>query len=207
LPSVDLSAATAGLEASVFTKNAGSLASLLFRGAAFNYIVAPGFHLPIFEGGRLRGQLSAARSQYDEAVELYNDTLLHAVQEAADGISNWKQTGTVLKAQTNLLHSTRREAALTQERLRSGLADQRDVLTVQKGLLDQQLALKASEAEHLLAAVDVIEALGGGYWNGIEVPRPQLAPEASLAGLETLTPAWTLEKLVLPLAPFFQSSD
>ena len=32
------------------------------------------------------GLLSAARSQYDEAVELYNDTLLHAVQEVADNL-------------------------------------------------------------------------------------------------------------------------
>ena len=51
----------------------------------------PGFHLPLFEGGRLRGQLFAARSQYDEAVELYNDTLLHAVQEVADSLTNWKE--------------------------------------------------------------------------------------------------------------------
>lgn len=207
LPSVDLAAATAGLEASLFTKNFGSLASLLFRASDLNYVIAPGFHLPLFEGGRLRGQLSAARSQYDEAVELYNDTLLHAVQEVADSLSNWKQTGTVLKAQEDLLKASRGEVKLTQERARSGLVDRREILSVQRGLLDQQFALRASEADHLLAAIDIIQAMGGGYWNGIDASRPQLAPEASLAGLETLTPAWTLEKLVSPLAPFFQNSE
>jgi NodT family efflux transporter outer membrane factor (OMF) lipoprotein len=207
LPSIDLSAATAGLEASVFTKNIGTLPSLLFRGSALNYVVAPGFQLPLFEGGRLRGQLSAVRSQYDEAVELYNDTLLHAVQEVADGLSNWKQTGAVLKAQRNLLNSSRGEVKLTQERARSGLVDRQEILSVQRGYLDQQFALKTSEADHLIAAIDLIQALGGGYSNGIDLSRPQLAPEASFSGLEALAPAWSLEKLASPLVPSFQNSE
>jgi outer membrane protein TolC len=63
----------------------------------------------LFEGGRLRGQLAAARSQYDEAVELYNDTLLHAVQEVADSLTNWKETRSIPKVHSNLLNSTRQE--------------------------------------------------------------------------------------------------
>ncbi|MGH6800229.1 MAG: efflux transporter outer membrane subunit [Methylocella sp.] len=207
LPSIDLSAATAGLEASVFTKNIGTLPSLLFRGSAFNYVVAPGFHLPLFEGGRLRGMLSAARSQYDEAVELYNDTLLHAVQEVADSLSNWNQTRAILEAHRNLLGSTRGEVSLTQVRQRTGLADRREILTLQRGFLDQRFALKASEADHLIAFTDLIQSLGGGYRNGIDLSRPPLAPEASLSGLEIVTPAWALEKLASPLWPFFQNSE
>jgi NodT family efflux transporter outer membrane factor (OMF) lipoprotein len=205
LPSVDLSAATGGLEAAALTKNFGTLASLLFRASDLNFVAAPGFHLPLFEGGRLRGQLSAVRSQYDEGVELYNDTLLHAVQEVADSLSNWKQTGAVLKAQEDLLKASRGEVKLTQQRVRSGLVDRREIVSVRRGLLDQQFALKTSEADHLLAAIDVIQALGGGYWNGIEVSRPQLAPEQSLSGLETLTPAWSSETLAPTRLPIFRN--
>jgi NodT family efflux transporter outer membrane factor (OMF) lipoprotein len=163
LPSIDLSAATAGLEASVFTKNIGTLPSLLFRGSAFNYVVAPGFHLPLFEGGRLRGLLLAARSQYDEAVELYNDTLLHAIQEVADNLSNWKQTRAILKAHRSLLGSTRGQVGLTQVRQRTGLADRREILTLQRGFLDQQFALQASEADHLIAFTDLIQFLSNPW--------------------------------------------
>src|ERR1700730_2841427 len=205
LPSIDLSVATAGLEASVFTKNIGTLPSLLFRGSALHYVVAPGFHLPLFEGGRLRGQLAAARSQYDEAVELYNDTLLHAVQEVADSLTNWKQTRSILKVHSNLLNATRREVGLTQMRQRTGLNDQREILTIQQGFLDQQFALKASEAGHLIATIDLIQAMGGGYANGIDLSRPQLAPEHGPSGLETLTPAWSLETLAPTLLPFFRN--
>ncbi|WP_255211207.1 efflux transporter outer membrane subunit, partial [Methylogaea oryzae] len=90
LPTVDLTAFV-GLNALRMTKGASALANLLFSGSSFAYGVAPGVKLPIFEGGRLRGELSVQRAEYDEAVELYNDTLLQAVQETADGLSGWRQ--------------------------------------------------------------------------------------------------------------------
>jgi hypothetical protein len=90
-------------------------------------------------------------------------------------------------------------------RQRTGLNDQREILTIQHGLLDQQFALKASEADHLIATVDLIQAMGGGYSNGIDLSRPQLAPEQGLSGLETLTPAWSLETLAPTLLPFFRN--
>lgn len=205
LPSIDLTTATAGLEASVFTKNIGTLPSLLFRGSDLNYLVAPGFHLSLFEGGLLRGQLAATRSHYDEAVELYNETLLHAVQEAADSLNNWKETRTILDAHNRLLTSAREKLNLTHVRLRSGLNDRREVLTTQHGLVDQRYALKVLEADHLFAIVDLIRALGGGYSNGVEVSRPRPAPEEALSGLETLAPAWALEHVASPLLPLFRN--
>lgn len=205
LPSIDLAAATAGLEASVFTKNAGVLPNLLFRGGALNYAIAPGFHLPLFEGGRLRGQLAAARSQYDEAVELYNETLLRAVQEAADSLTNWKQTRVILDAHTRLVGAKQGEVSLTHVRLRSGLNDRREVLTSRYALLDQQYASKALEADHLSATVDLAQALGGGYSNAAAASRPQLAPEQSLSGLENFAPAGALENAASPLLPFFRN--
>ncbi len=204
LPSIDLTA-VGGLEASVFTKNAGTLASLLFRGGALNYAIAPGVHLPLFEGGRLRGQLAATRAEYDEAVELYNQILLDAIRQVADSLNNWKETRTILEAHNRLLNSARGELNLAHVRLRSGLHDRREALTSRHALLDQQYALYDLEADHLFAMVDLTQALGGGYANGIDLPRPQLAPEQSLAGLETLTPAWSLETLAPTLLPFFRN--
>jgi NodT family efflux transporter outer membrane factor (OMF) lipoprotein len=194
LPSVDLTA-VGGLEAVAHTKNVDTLLGLLFRGSALNYAITPGVNLPLFEGGRLRGQLAATRAEYDEAVELYNETLLDAVRQVADSLDNWKETRTILEAQSRLLNSARGELNLTHVRLRSGLNDRREVLTSRDAVLDQQYALKGLEVDHLFAMVDLTQALGGGYANGVDLPRPQLAPEQSLSGLETLTPAWSLETL------------
>ncbi|MGH6838991.1 MAG: efflux transporter outer membrane subunit [Methylocella sp.] len=204
LPSFDLTA-VGGLEAAVLTKNADTLLGLLFRGGAVNYTITPGVHLPLFEGGRLRGQLAATRAEYDAAVELYNETLLDAIRQVADSLTNWKETRTILEAHNRLLHSARGELNLTHVRLRSGLNDRREMLTSRHTLLDQQYALKALEADHLFAMVDLTQALGGGYANGVDLPRPQLAPEQALSGLETLTPAWSLETLAPTLLPLFQN--
>ena len=200
LPSVDLTA-VGGLEAVAHTKNVDTLLGLLFRGSALNYAITPGVNLPLFEGGRLRGQLAATRAEYDEAVELYNETLLDAVRQVADSLDNWKETRTILEAQSRLLNSARGELNLTHVRLRSGLNDRREVLTSRDAVLDQQYALKGLEVDHLFAMVDLTQALGGGYANGVDLPRPQLAPEQSLSGLETLTPAWSLETLAPTLLP------
>ncbi|HYE35160.1 efflux transporter outer membrane subunit [Methylocaldum sp.] len=172
LPTVDMTAFV-GLNALRMTKGASSLANILFSGNSFAYGVAPGVRLPIFEGGRLRGELSLRRAEYDEAVELYNKTLLQAVQEVADSLSSWRDTRTIVEAQNRLLASQREVFDLAQERLRSGLDDRRTVLARRNSVLDQEFALKTLETDQLVAMTDLIEALGGGYTSGLDITRPQ----------------------------------
>ncbi|HEY8157501.1 MAG TPA: efflux transporter outer membrane subunit [Methylobacter sp.] len=166
LPTIDLTA-FAGLNALRLTKGASSLANLLFSGSSFSYGIAPGLRLPLFEGGRLRGELSAQRAEYDVAVELYNETLLHAVQEVADSLSRWRETSAILEAQGRSLSAQHENLSFAEVRFRSGLDDRRAMLTHQHAVLDQEYALKTLEADKLLAMVDLMEALGGGYVNDL----------------------------------------
>lgn len=200
LPSVDLTA-LAGFQAITETNHIGKLAKFLFRPSAFTYEAVPGLHLPVFEGGRLRGHLEVARSEYDEAVELYNETLLRAVQQVADSLSNLKQTHKILGDQMKLLKSQSGEFSLTRVRFVSGLNDRRESIRYAYRLIEQQFVLKELEVDHLSAMVDLIQALGGGYFNGVAASRPELDPEAALSGLETVTPAWILDNIVSPSAP------
>jgi len=203
LPSIDLSA-VGGLEATVFTKNASSLLGLLFRGGALNYAIAPGIHLPLFEGGRLRGQLEARRAEYDEAVDLYNETLLEAVRKVADSSSNVKETRTILEAQHRLLGANRAGLTLATTRMQDGLSDKREIAGLRYAILDQQYVAKSLESDHLVALVDLIQALGGGYSSGVELSRPQIAAEDSLSGLENLTPSAVLDSLAPARPPVLQ---
>lgn len=174
LPTVDLTAFV-GVNALRLTKGGSTLANLLFSGSSFSYGIAPGLRLPLFEGGRLRGELSAQRAEYDGAVELYNDTLLHAVQEVADSLSRWRETNIILEAQGRLLSAQHENLSLAQVRFRSGLDDRRTMLTRQHAVLDQEYALKNLQSDQLLAMVDLMEALGGGYVNDLQIA--QLKPE------------------------------
>ncbi len=170
LPTIDLTA-FAGLNALRLTKGASSLANLLFSGSSFSYGVAPGLRLPLFEGGRLRGELSAQRAEYDGAVELYNDTLLHAVQEVADSLSRWRETRSILEAHGRLLSAQQENLGLAQQRFRSGLDDRRALLTHEHAVLDQEYDLKTLKADQMVAMVDLMEALGGGYVNDLQIIR------------------------------------
>lgn len=200
LPSIDLTA-VAGLEASVFTKNASNLLGLLFSGGALNYTIAPGLHLPLFEGGRLRGQLEARRAEYDEAVDLYNDTLLDAARQVADGISSIKHTKSIVDSQHRLVDAKRTELKLAKGRMRDGLNDRREILSLDHALAEQQFVSEALEADHLVALVDLIQALGGGYATGIDLPRPYIGAEDSMSGLESLTPVFGSEGVVPTVSP------
>ncbi|MGR8999554.1 MAG: efflux transporter outer membrane subunit [Gammaproteobacteria bacterium] len=177
LPTIDLTA-FAGLNALRLTKGASSLANILFSGSSFSYGIAPGLRLPLFEGGRLRGELSAQRAEYDGAVELYNETLLHAVQEVADSLSRWRETRSILKAQRRLLSAQLENLDLAQQRFRSGLDDRRALLSHKNAVLNQEGTLKALESDQQIAMVDLMEALGGGYVNDLQITQQK--PEQKL---------------------------
>lgn len=171
LPTIDLTAFV-GFNALTLTKGADKLANFLFNGQSFSYGVAPGLRLPWFEGGRLRGELAAHRAQYDAAVELYNETLLDALREVADSLSAWQATREMLDSHKRLVASLGDDYRLAKVRLVSGLDDDREVLRHRYPVLEQEYALRALESDQLVAAVDLIEALGGGYHNPDIANRP-----------------------------------
>jgi NodT family efflux transporter outer membrane factor (OMF) lipoprotein len=164
LPSIDLTAFV-GFNALALTKGASQLGNMLFSGQSFSYGIAPGLRLPWFEGGRLRGELAAQRASYDAAVELYNETLLDAMREVADSLSAWQATSTMLDSHHRLMASLHEDWGLAKVRLASGLDDDREVLRHRQPVLEQEYALRALESDKLVAMVDLMEALGGGYHN------------------------------------------
>ncbi|MCO6441620.1 MAG: efflux transporter outer membrane subunit [Nitrococcus mobilis] len=162
LPTIDLTGFV-GFRALTLASGYGSLPDLLFSsGSSLAYGGGPALRLPWFEGGRLRGELQAHQAEYDAAVELYNDTLLEAMREVADSLSVWHETRAMLEAHRRLLTSVSDDWRLIQVRFRSGLDDRREVLKQRYAVLEQEFALKALEADQLVAMVNLIEALGGG---------------------------------------------
>ncbi|MGE5711729.1 MAG: TolC family protein, partial [Nitrospira sp.] len=143
---------------------------------SFAYGFAPGLRMPWFEGGRLRGELSAHRAEYDAAVELYNDTLLDAMREVADSLSAWQSTRKMIESHRRLLASLGEDWRLAKVRLVTGLDDDREVLRHRQPVLEQEYALRALESDQLVAAIDLIEALGGGYHNPDVEKRPAQKP-------------------------------
>jgi outer membrane protein TolC len=174
-PTIDLTGFV-GFNALTFAKGTDKLANFLFSGQSFAYGLAPGLRMPWFEGGRLRGELGAQRAEYDAAVELYNETLLDAMREVADSLSAWQTTKEMMDSHKRLLASLGDDWRLAKVRLVNGLDDDRVVLLHRQPVLEQEYALRALESDQLVAAVDLIEALGGGYHNPDIANRPTQQP-------------------------------
>ncbi len=176
MPSVDLTI-VGGLEASRASPAIDDLGKFLFRTSAVGYAVNPNIHLPLFQGGSLRGRLEGRRSEYDELVDSYNETLLKAAQQVADSLASLKDTNSETRAQRRLNAAARAELELARSRWRSGLKDKRELLGQAHAVLEQVYALDALDADYMSSHVDLIQALGGGYLEGPEAFAPRPEPE------------------------------
>ena len=177
LPSIDLSLAS-GIEASVTTSSMSLLSSRLFTPGASGFSVVPGFHLPIFQAGRLTGTLEIQRAEYDQAVNSYNETLLQSAQQVADTLANIKRANTEFEAQSHLVQAANNQLELAQARLRDGLKDRREILQEQIDLLESKFIQKTLDGDRMVASVDLYQALGGGYSDGPNPLKPRPAPES-----------------------------
>ncbi len=137
----------------------------LSHGASVAYGMGPTLTLPIFEGGRLEAELKNQQAAYDAAVESYNETLLAAVQQVADSLAEWRQTLEHDAAQEKALQAAEAESALAEKRYQAGLSTRDGAIEAETALLKQRLVNSEMHGAHLLAAVGLIEALGGGYEN------------------------------------------
>lgn len=176
LPSIDLSV-SAGLEASVNSSRFALLGGYLFNPGAMVYSVTPGLHLPIFQGGKLTGNLEAQRSEFDQAVDVYNETLLATAQQVADSLANLKRSRAEYESQARFVQQHRMAVQLARTRFHEGLRDRREAVQESAELLEALFIQRGLEGERLIAAVDLYQALGGGYADGPPPTMPKPDPE------------------------------
>ncbi|MDT4290582.1 efflux transporter outer membrane subunit [Methylomonas sp. MO1] len=140
-----------------------SLSDVLLQGSSLAYAVGPSIEFPIFEGGRLRANLNYQQSAYDAAVERYNRSLVHAVQEVADALSRWRELDERLVAQRQSLADALAADKLADSLRSHGLSDRAAPSLAKLEVYQQQFRLAALVGERHKAEINIIKALGGGY--------------------------------------------
>ena len=78
----------------------------------------------------------------------------------------------MLESHQRMVTSLNQDWHLSKVRVATGLDDDREALRHRYPLLEQEYTLRALESDRLVAAVDLIEALGGGYHNPDLAKRP-----------------------------------
>lgn len=147
-----------------------SMTDVLLQGSSLAYAVGPSIEFPIFEGGRLRANLTHQEATYDAAVERYNASLLTAVQEVADALTRRHEIEVRLLQQQQTLVDSEANSRLNQTLAQTGLSDQRKPLQARLEAHQVRLVLAGLIAEQRKAAVSLIKALGGGYDADTQTP-------------------------------------
>lgn len=137
--------------------------SLLFELPARFYQVAPAISLPIFDGGRLRANLSGRDAQYDMAVAQYNKTLIGALNQVADDLHGLRSLQQQANAQQQALAATRGAWDLSRQRYKAGIGSFLQALNVRQHLLQAEQAAAALHARQVDLSIHLIQTLGGGF--------------------------------------------
>jgi len=125
--------------------------------------VGPAISLPIFDGGRLRGQLRSSEADQAEAVANYERTVVQALQEVADAALSQKALGGQIGRTDESVEAAREAWRIQNNRYEGGLATYLDVLSAEDSLLSTERALTDLQSRSFALDVALVKALGGGY--------------------------------------------
>ena len=137
--------------------------------------IGPAIHLPIFDAGRLRGNLRGKSADYDIAVEDYNGKLIDALRDVADQLASTRAVEVQWKEQQQALASAEAAYDLAQQRYRAGLSTYLTVLTAELNVEQQRKAAVELKARRYTLDVELARALGGGF----RADGTELAPRTS----------------------------
>lgn len=154
LPSIELTGSAGLTSAALLTflsgpQSAVSLALSLFQ--------------PIFDGGRLRGQVAVSESRERELAEAYRKAILSAfsdVEQALVAVSRSAQREAI---QVEAQQRARNALRLAEIRYREGADDLLTVLEAQRTLFQAEDQLASIRFDRLSATVALYKALGGGW--------------------------------------------
>mgnify|MGYP001626330112 CR=1 FL=1 len=135
----------------------------LFNPGNFAHAVGPAITLPIFEGGALRAQLRAQNAVFLAAQDHYRETILTALQQVADVLSDARRLERDAKALQTQQRSQDRQWQLQRTAWRSGLTSRLPSIEARIQLQGTLEAETVNRIQRLQNWVLLESALGGGY--------------------------------------------
>jgi len=135
----------------------------LFKKASYSGSLAPAVHLPIFTAGRLKAQLFEKVALFNEAVHTYDEIILLAAQEVADGLTSLAILTKEAETRKVVQEQALKKAELSKDRFSHALDNKISVLEAENTALQAALDYATVLYTRQLKAVMLIKSLGGGY--------------------------------------------
>jgi NodT family efflux transporter outer membrane factor (OMF) lipoprotein len=132
--------------------------------------VGPSFAQPIFNAA-LNPELHQFVATYNGDVASYRQTVLTAFQQVEDFLAQTRILSQQIQQQRSALNSSEAALDLEMGRYQTGIDPYIDVVTLQGTVLTNQQTLASLQIEQMTGAVELVEALGGG-WDTSQLPTP-----------------------------------
>jgi multidrug efflux system outer membrane protein len=139
-----------------------ALADLL-SGPATLFTASAGASAPIFNAGRVAGNVQFAEAVQRALVVNYQRTVYSAFREVSDALQGHRKTSEQRAQQERLVEALRASTRLSSQRYEGGVDNYLQVLDAQRNLFQGELDLARLRQQELAAIVQLYRALGGGW--------------------------------------------
>ncbi|HTS49441.1 MAG TPA: efflux transporter outer membrane subunit [Bryobacteraceae bacterium] len=125
--------------------------------------VGPALAETIFDAGLRRATVQQYQAAYDQTVANYRQTVLSAFQQVEDNLAALRILAQVIEQQESATESAARNLRVAETRYKAGIDPYLNVITAQTALLNDQQAAVNFREQQMVASVQLIKALGGGW--------------------------------------------
>ena len=141
----------------------------LFTSAARTWQFGPAVTMPLFTGGRLRGELKLAEARFQESLARYQQTVQNAFREVSDGLVAYQRNREFRQKQQELTQAHRDATDLANVRYEGGVTSYLEVLYNEQELFNAELGLAQARRNEFLSVIQLYRALGGGWTEPAEL--------------------------------------
>ncbi|MGG4775300.1 efflux transporter outer membrane subunit [Paenalcaligenes sp. Me52] len=148
-----------------------------FTAPARFWSLGPALALQIFDGGARSARVDDARAAYDAQAASYRQTILDAIKEVEDGLVQWQGLSAEMQTQQRALDAARESLTLMRNQYAAGMVDFLSLAQVETSTLSTERSTISMQADHYIAAVQLIAALGGG-WDATSLNQPPVLQQS-----------------------------
>ena len=118
---------------------------------------------PIFTGGALRGNLRLAKSENQQALIVYRQTIQRAFGDVSDALIGYEKLHQVRLRQQDTVSDLEETVRISTLRYKGGTTTYLEVLDGQRSLYSAELTLASARGDEYRSLVQLYKALGGGW--------------------------------------------
>ncbi len=146
----------------------------LFSAPARTWQFGPAVTMPLFTGGKLKGNLKLTEARFQESVAAYQQTVQYAFRDVSDSLIAYQRTQEFRAKQQDNTQAHRDATETANVRYEGGVTSYLEVLYNEQELFNAELALAQARLNELLSVVQLYRALGGGW----QTPSIQMQSKA-----------------------------